>query len=154
MRPRVLVPIVLMLSLLPIALAANPEPESAPQDPQFVEYAARAALSAWSYNELWRLYSMGSKETRASLSERDFVDQMEKGGRKLGVGVEILETKVMGLYAVAKARVRLEPGYIELDQKGWPTQVVPIEQTVHMGLVYQEGDWRIDLYDFLEMAYR
>ena len=163
MWPRVLVLIVLTLSVLPLALAATPEPESAPQDPQFAEHAIRAALSAWAYNQLWRLYSMGSTQSRASLSERDFVDQMERGWRRPGVGVEILEVKVTGSYAVAKARVRLEldtskmpgspvvrPGPVELR----PMLLGPIEETVQLGLVYQDGDWRINLYDFLRMSFR
>jgi hypothetical protein len=52
MWSRVLVPIVLTLSFLPLALAATPEPESAPQDPLFAKHAIREALSAWSYNQL------------------------------------------------------------------------------------------------------
>jgi hypothetical protein len=163
MRPGVLVPVVLTLSFLPVALAATPESESAPQDPQRAEYAIRAAFSAWAYNQFWRLYTMGSTQSRASLSERDFVDQMEKGWRKPGVGVEILEVKVTGSYAVTKARVRLEletskmpgspvvrPGPVESR----PMLRGPIVETVQLGLVYQEGDWRISLYEFLGMARR
>ena len=72
MPSRVLVLVVLTLSIVPLAIAAFPEPESAPQDPQ-----------------------------RAESARRD-----------------------------------------------------PIEETVKLGLVYQDGDWRINLYDFLGMSRR
>jgi len=110
---------------------------------------------------------MGSTQSRASLSERDFVDQMERGWRRPGVGVEILEVKVTGSYAVAKAKVRLEldtsrmpgspvvrPGPVESDRDWRPMKLGAIEETVQLGLVYQEGDWRINLYDFLGMSRR
>ena len=110
---------------------------------------------------------MGSTESRASLSERDFVDQMERGWRKPGVGYEILEAKVTGSYALTTARVRLEldtskmpgpgivgPGSVASDRDWRPIWRNPIEETVKLGLVYEDGDWRIYLHDFLGMSRR
>jgi hypothetical protein len=103
MRLTRLIPISILFSLLATSGAA-PQSQAPPQDPDLAERACRSAINSWSYGEYGRLYSMGTLQSRAALSERDFAEEMEKVGRKPGLYVTILEVRLAGPFALVKAR--------------------------------------------------
>jgi hypothetical protein len=147
-----------LASAFAIALAAAGcafagDPQAAPQDPQLVELAFRAAVSAWAYNEYWSLYGMGTRDSRAALSEKDFVLQMEQGARRPGIGVEIVDVHIRGVHAVIRAKVRMEYGRYPGERFGnRPPPTGPTDEMVQSVLVYEDGAWRINLYQFVGMA--
>jgi hypothetical protein len=129
------------------------DPQVAPQDPQFAEVAFRAAVSAWAYNEYWSLYGMGTRDSRAVLSEKDFVLQMEQGARRPGIGLEIVDVHIRGVHAVIRAKVRMEYGRCPGERFGnRPPPTGPTDEVVQSVLVYEDGAWRINLYQFVGMA--
>ena len=143
----------IVLASVGFAVAGDPQPQAAPQDPQFVELAFRAAVTAWAYNEYWRLYGMGTKDSRAALSEKDFVVQMEQGWRRPGIGVEIVDVHIRGVHAVIRAKLRMEYGRYTRERIGsWPFQTGPTDEMVQSVLLYEEGEWRVNLYQLVGMA--
>ena len=135
-----------------IAFAAAPQAESTPTDPWFAENTFRAAINAWAYSEYWRLYAMGTTESRTALSEKDFADRMDKGSRKPGMGLEILEVRVTETQAVVKAKVRMEYGKYSPYAGNRPPIPGSADETMQVLLVYQKGDWRVNLYQFVGMS--
>lgn len=136
-----------------VAWASAGDPPVVPDDPRFVELAFRGALNAWAYSEYWRLYAMGTRDSRATLSEQDFVLEMEKGFRKPGIGVEIVDVHIRGAHAVIRAKVRMEYGRSPRERLGTrllPT--APTDEVIQSVLVYEEDAWRINLYQFVGMA--
>lgn len=110
-------------------------------------------MTAWAYNEYWRLYGMGTTESRAALSEKDFVFQMEQGIRKPGIGAEILDVHTRGVYAVVRAKVRMEYGrYLREGTGSRPLPRGPTDEVIQSVLICDEGEWRINLYQFVGMA--
>ncbi len=152
MRCRTLAGALALLAVLSIASAAVPQSQPVPQDPRFPEDAFRSAITAWAYNEYWRLYAMGTRESRAALSEQDFADQMEKGSRRPGIGFEILDARIAGSQALIKAKVRMEYGKYAPYARSRPPTPGSADETMQAVLIYQEGDWRINLHQFVGMS--
>jgi hypothetical protein len=151
MRLTRLIPISILFSLLATSGAA-PQSQAPPQDPDLAERACRSAINSWSYGEYGRLYSMGTLQSRAALSERDFAEEMEKVGRKPGLYVTILEVRLAGPFALVKAEVRLEPGKVAPYHSGRPPIPRATEEIIQVTLTYQEGDWRINLHQFVGLS--
>jgi len=142
-----------MLSLVSIGLAADPQFQGAPQDPQFAKNAFRSAINAWAYSEYWRLYAMGTKESRDAISEKDFAVQMEQGWRKPGIGLEILDVGIRGAFAAIRAKVRMEYGKFAREAiRNRPIPSGPTDEIIQSVLTYQDNDWRVNLYQFVGMA--
>ena len=131
---------------------AEPQSQAPPQDPEIAERACRSAITSWSYGEYGRLYSMGTPQSRAALSERDFAEEMEKVGRRPGIHVKILEVRLAGAFAIVKAEVTLEPGKVALYHYGRPPIPRATEEIIQVMLAYQEGDWRINLHQFVGLS--
>ena len=143
--------ICLLFSLLATSGAA-PQSHAPPQDPDIAERACRSAINSWSYGEYGRLYRMGTQQSRAALSERDFAEEMEKVGRKPGLHVKIVEVRLTGAFALVKAEVALEPGKVAPYHSGRPPIPRATEEIIQVMLAYQEGDWRINLHQFVGLS--
>jgi len=152
MRCRTLIAALTLFAMLAITPAAEPQSHPVPQDPRFAEDTFSSAMTAWAYSEYWRLYAMGTKESRATLSENDFADQMEKGSRKPGIGFEILEVRIAGSQALVTAKVRMEYGKYAPYARNRPPRPGAADETIQGMLIYQEGDWRVNLYQFVGMS--
>ncbi len=142
-----------VLAFLSIAVAGKLQAQTVPQDPSLVEYAFRAAITAWAYDEHWRLYAMGTKGSRATLSETDFVERMRKGTGRPRSDVTIHEVRISGSHAVVQATLQLEyrPS-TDPYRKPAPRVASPAEKTVQVILVYEDGDWRINIQHFVGMS--
>jgi hypothetical protein len=140
-----------VLGILSIAVPAVPQPQAVPQDPSLAEVTVRSAISAWAYSEYWRLYGMGSQESRAALPETVFVEQMGQGTNRPGIGLGILEVRSSGPHALVKAKVRME--YMKASYaRSWISAPGSADETVQLVLVYQDGAWRINLHQFVGLS--
>lgn len=133
-------------------VAGYPLARDVPQDPAVAESAFRSAIGAWAYNQYWRLYAMGSKESKARLSEKEFVEQMERGSSAPGIGLEILDIRIAGSHALIAAKLQMDYRYDGPYVRNRPPFAAPTDQTIQVMLVYQEGAWRINLHQFVGMA--
>jgi len=141
------------LAILLVSAAIDPGRQAEPYDSQDVDLAFRAAVNAWAYNEYWRLYGMGTRDSRAALSEKDFVLQMEQGVRRPGIGVEIVDVHIRGVYAVIRAKVRMEYGrYVHERIGNRPLPTGPTDEVIQSVLIYEEGQWRVNLSQFVGIA--
>jgi hypothetical protein len=140
-----------VLGFMSLAVPAVPQSQPAPQDPLLAESTVRTAIGAWAYGEYWRLYAMGSQESRAALSEKVFVEQMGQGTSRPGLGLEILDVRISGFHALIKVKVPIE--YISTPYaRSRPRLPGSADETVQLMLVYQEGDWRINLHQFVGLS--
>lgn len=133
-------------------VAGSPLARDVPQDPAVAERAFRNAIDAWACNQYWRLYAMGSTESQARLSEKDFVEQMERGSSAPGIGLEILDVRIAGSHALIVARLQMEYRFAGPHTRNRPPFAAPTDQTIQVMLVHQEGAWRINLHQFVGMA--
>jgi len=140
------------VALVSSVAAAYPQTQDVPQDPAVAERAFRNAIDAWAYNQYWRLYAMGSKESQARLAEKEFVEQMERGSSAPGIGLEILDVRIAGSHALIVARLQMEYRFVSPHTRNRPPFAAPTDQTIQVMLVYQEGAWRINLHQFVGMA--
>jgi hypothetical protein len=134
------------------AAAVDAQSQPVPQDPRFAEAAFRSAITAWAYGEYWRLYAMGTTESRAALAERDFADQMEKGSRKPGIGFEVLDVRIAGFHALVTAKVRMEYGKYAPYARNRPPVPGAADETIQAMLNYEGGEWRVNLHQFVGMS--
>jgi hypothetical protein len=141
-----------VLVFVSIALPAEPQEQTVPQDPSLAASTFQAAINAWAHNEYWRLHAMGSKESRAALSETDFVERMGKGTSKPGIGLEILEVRIAGFQALIQAKVRMEYSGFAPYGRSRPSVAGSADETIQVILVHQEGEWRINLHQFVGMS--
>jgi hypothetical protein len=96
---------------------------------------------------------MGARDSRAALSEKDFVLQMEQGARRPGLGMEIVDVRIRGGYALVRAKVRMEYG--RYPRERIPNRPLPTgttDETIQSVLVHEDGGWRINLSQFVGLA--
>jgi hypothetical protein len=152
MRFVTVAPVLVLLTWLSIAVPPEAHSKTVPQDPALAEGVFREAISAWAYGEHWRLYAMGSEESRAALSEKDFVEQMRRGMRKPGVGLEILDVRIAGVHALVEAKVRMDYSRSPTYATSQPPFPSSSDETIQIMLVYQDGNWRINVHQFVGMS--
>ena len=158
MRIATLACVLAVLMCVTIAVSTEPQFETEAQKRSLAERAFRAAMSAWAYGEYWRLYAMGNKESQAGLSENDFVEEMRRGTSSPGVGLEILDVRIAGIHAVIEAKVQMEyRGLLPYaSNRLYPGSRSGVSgsgyETIQVMLVYQEGDWRINVHQFVGLS--
>jgi hypothetical protein len=152
MRRRALTGAFVALALASSVVASSPRAQDVPQDPAVAGTVLRTAIGAWAYNQYWRLYAMGSKESRSRISEKDFVEQMQRGSSAPGIGFEILDVRIAGSHALIVAKLQMEYRFSGPNLRNRPPFAPPTDQTIQVMLVYQEGAWRINLHQFVGMA--
>lgn len=143
---RVLSVLVLVCGSVPsrsVSLAATLTPEQVAQQ---AESAFRSAMEAWAYDEYWRLWDMGTRATRAAISQGDFTDRMRTGTTRPAAGKQVEAIQVVPESpdtAVAYVRFGLE------EKHG------PQEETTERPffLRLEDGRWTVNLWDFVGLAY-
>lgn len=142
MKMRVVVFMLVLLALPGIMLGQTLSPA---ETRERIENQFRAAMQAWGYREFWRLWDMGMASTRFAVTREEFLRRMERGTAKPSGGgaIEAIAVELIsGERGVIRARIRLD------GDRAFGTFVVPRVFSV----VFDEGDWRFNLYDFLITA--
>ena len=121
--------------------AADPPPVTT----QLVEAAFRAAMEAWGFNAHWRLWDMGTSASRAALPQQDFAERMRRGNSEPEAGGHLHAIDALSeSSAVALVRARFA---IRHTRRGW-SEVVERP----LLLRFEDGDWRVNLWDFVGLA--
>ena len=121
--------------------AANPPPLTT----QLVEATFRGAMEAWGADAHWRLWDMGTGASRAALPQQDFVDRMRRGNTEPEVGGHLYAIEVLSessTVALVGARFSVRD-----TRRGWSEAV----ERAFL-LRFEDGDWKVNLWDFVGLA--
>ncbi len=125
---------------------AMPRADSTPQAvAQEAEAAFRSAMQAWTYEEYWRLWDMGSSASRAALSREDFTERMRRGNTRPAAGKQVEAVQVISS-SPTSALVAVKFG-LEDKRRPWA------ESTGRSFLLrLEDGGWKVSLWDFVGLA--
>jgi hypothetical protein len=109
------------------------------------EMAFRAAFEAWAFDAHWRLWDMGTSATRAALPQQEFTERMRRGNTEPESGSRLGAIDVLSQSAtVALVRARF---VVRHARRGW-SEVVERPFL----LMFEDGEWRVNLWDFVGLA--
>ena len=123
-------------------LPADRTPEEVAQE---AEAAFRSAMEAWAYEAYWRLWEMGTRDSRSALPREDFTDRMRRGNTQLAAGkhVEMIQMiSTQPTSALVYARFGVED-----KRRPW---VDSTERPFLLNL--EDGGWKVSLWDFVGLA--
>jgi hypothetical protein len=130
-----------------IALAVAQSTTQSPSEDilRDVEFAFREAMELFSYNQLWRLWELGTSSSRNAIKQNEFADRTGKTWKlktiedyKISITSQDTATVVARL-RIEEARMLLQPGGV-----AW----VETSVTRHLSFRYEDGRWRPQLWGF------
>jgi hypothetical protein len=121
-------------------------PTELPSDTsRVIESAFRSAMEAWAAEAHWRLWEMGTSTTRAALTQSEFTDRLRRGNATPAYYGNLEAVDVVSESAgIALLRARFILQHVR-DSKSQVAERPFI-------LTYEEGAWRVNLWDFVGMA--
>ncbi len=131
-----------MLALLLGAPGASPVRASQPPDLRTV---FAAALNAWTYGAYWRLWGMGTRESREALSQDEFARRMDAGNAAPVADMPVQAFQVISMsgdVALVRVGIRLE------DRRAHRKAATARPFLMR----FEEGAWKVNLWDFVGLA--
>ena len=142
------------LLLFAMATALLPAREAFPTEPpsdasRAIESAFRSAMEAWAAEAHWRLWEMGTGTTRAALPQSEFTDRLRRGNATPATHGNL---EVVAVVSESAGIALLRARFILQQVRGSQSQIAerPFERPFI--LRYEEGEWRVNLWDFVGMA--
>jgi len=108
------------------------------------ETAFRNFMEFWAYDQHWRMWEMGNEASRIAWKQNEFTDRMRRSGINPAAGKQVEEIRVYPeseYQAEIFVRFSLENHLLR--------RIRPFTMTVPT--VVQEGRWRFQLGDFLQL---
>jgi hypothetical protein len=114
-----------------------------------IEFTFRSAMEAWAAEAHWRLWEMGTSTTRAALPQPEFTDRLRHGNATPANQGGLEAVNVVSQSAgIALLRAR----FILQQVRGSTGQIAERSFERPFILKYEEGAWRVNLWDFVGMA--
>lgn len=142
---RVVMAILVVAGLLALR-GHSPGAELIPQERvERAEAAFRSAMQAWAYEEYWRLWEMGTRASRSALPVQDFTDRLRRGNARLAAGKQVEELEATS-NSPDSALIYVKFGLEDRRR-------VLMESVARPFLLkFEEGQWRVSLWDFVGLA--
>ena len=140
-------PSALPILILVLAVPSHTTPAESPAEivSSQVESAFRSAMEAWAYEQYWKLWEMGTNLERLRVTQNDFSDRMRAGLTRPVAGRQI-EAMAVQVNSLESAMVLAR---ITIDRRHLQRQEVVSRSFLFK---FEDGSWRIVLYDFQALA--
>jgi len=139
---------VLFLVLGLLFLAFPGYSPAAPFDAHIVsrdaETALRNFMECWAYDQHWRMWEAGNEASRIAWAQNEFADRVRRTGIKPAAGKQVEEIRV---YPKSEYHAEI---FVRFSLENHPLHRIRTF-TMTVPTVVQDGRWRFQLGDFLQL---